>query len=178
MRVNGLIIQRKTEGFYKGVEGDNWYLNYCGHKELDEFFKENIEKAWENNDYVDVCNSVEFIKTYIDISVYEEISYRLIACATEKEFPQMKLDKQMKFLGYDYAYSGGSYYSAILNDIISKRIPQFADIQLNKNGLFDTYEGICDFINTRKSLKDFEKKSSEYIEEGDFIIYQLYETSI
>lgn len=39
--------------------------------------------------------------------------------------------------GYDYAYQGGSYYSCVNNDIVSKRINEFKNIELNEFGLFD-----------------------------------------
>lgn len=175
MKINGLIIQRQTQRLYQGVDGDNWYLNYCTHKELDVFFKCNIEKAWDDNSYVDVCNNLEFIKKYSSISASENIKFKILACVTERQFPQMVLEEKVKFLGYDYAYSGGSYYSAVLNDIISKRIPQFLDSSLNKYGLFDTYEEISAFINDRNSFNNTSGLQSEYIEEGDFIIYKLYE---
>ena len=84
----------------------------------------------------------------------------------------------MSFLGYDYAYSGGSYYSAVLNDIIAKRILQFANIQMNKYGLFETYERVKEFINLRESMKKVECFQKEYLEEGDFVIYKLYEVKI
>ena len=38
MLINGFIIQKKKDGLYQGVEGDNWYLNYCSNKEMDIFF--------------------------------------------------------------------------------------------------------------------------------------------
>lgn len=91
--------------------------------------------------------------------------------------PQMILSQKlnMNFLGYDYADSGGSYYSVVLNDVISKRIPQFANIHLNGYGLFETYENIVDFIRLRESLKKTECSQEGYLEEGDFVIYELYE---
>ncbi len=177
MKINGLVIQKRTEGLYQGIEGDNWYLNYTSFKELDIFFEENIEKAWEDDDYVDVCTDMEYIQKYINISLQENINYRVLMCVTEKEFPHMMLDteKDIMFLGYDYAYSGGSYYSAILNDIISKRIPQFSDIKLNSYGLFELYEDVVNFVRFRETMKCNECSQTEYLEEGDFTIYKLYE---
>ncbi len=81
-----------------------------------------------------------------------------------------------EFLGYDYAYSGGSYYSAVLNDIVSKRIEEFSNIRLNKNGLFESYEEISKFIEARNRIKNY--ISDMVIEDGDFIIYKLCEIKI
>lgn len=177
MIINGLIMQKRTEGLYQGIEGDNWYLNFTTYKELDIFYEGNIEKAWEDDDYVDVCNDMKYIQEYIDISLQENVNYRILVCITEKKFPQMMLEigKDIVFLGYDYAYSGGSYYSAILNDIISKRIPQFSDIKLNNNGLFESYEEVVNFIDFRDSIKRNECPQTEYLEDGEFVIYKLYE---
>lgn len=68
MNINGLIIQKRKEGLYQGIEGDNWYLNHGDSQELDLFFSDNIEKAWENNNYVDACNDIKYIQKYINIS--------------------------------------------------------------------------------------------------------------
>ena len=177
MNVNGFIMQKRSDTYYQGVEGDNWYLNYKYSKEIDTFFEENIEKAWWNEDYIDACNNTRFIQNYIGISKKENINYRILLCMTTKNMPQMVLTKElnMNFLGYDYADSGGSYYSAVLNDVISKRIPQFIDIHLNEYGLFETYESIMNFIKHRESLKKMECSQKKYLEEGDFVIYKLYE---
>lgn len=177
MYINGFIIQKQNQRFYQGVEGDNWYLNDDHAKELGAFYEENIEKAWENRDYVDVCNNIEYIKKYVFLTKSKNIDYRVLLCMTEKKFPQMVLpgETKMRFFGYDYAYSGGSYYSAVLNDVISKRIPQFANIPLNAYGLFETYEQITDFINLRSAMKKSECSQEQYLEEGDFTIYKLYE---
>ena len=177
MNINGFIMQKRSDTYYQGVEGDNWYLNYKFSREIDNFFEENIEKAWCNEDYVDVCNDIRFIQKYINISQEKKINYRVLLCMTTKNIPQMVLTKEldMNFLGYDYADSGGSYYSAVLNDVISKRIPQFANIHLNKYGLFETYESIIDFIKIRGAMGKMECSQERYLEEGDFVIYKIYE---
>ena len=36
---NGYIIQRATSSKYHGIDGDNWYLNYCsGNPYFEEFY--------------------------------------------------------------------------------------------------------------------------------------------
>lgn len=79
----------------------------------------------------------------------------------------------IRFIGYDYAYLGGSYYSAVLNDICSGRIHQFNDYILNSNGLFDDIINLKDFISQREHYK--RQYGNQLIEEGDFVIYKLYE---
>ena len=103
------------------------------------------------------------------------IPIRLLLCYTNKKFPILneEIIKGKKiFLGYDYADSGGSYYSSILNDVISKRIPEFKNISLNENGLFDSYDGIMGYLKARKMLID--KKKYDF-DDGDFIIYRIEE---
>lgn len=178
--MNGFIIQKKEQRFYQGVDGDNWYLNYDYKNELGAFFEEHISKTLEYSDYVDVCDKIEYIKKYIYLSKNKNIDYRVLLCVTERKFPQIVLptDSKMIFLGYDYAYSGGSYYSAVANDVIARRRPEFAKIQVNGYGLFETYEEITDFIDLRATLEQYGCNHEQYLEEGDFIIYKLYEMDI
>ena len=103
------------------------------------------------------------------------IPIRLLLCYTNKKFPVLN-DECIKgekiFLGYDYADSGGSYYSSVLNDVISKRIPEFKNISLNKNGLFDSYDEIMEYLKVRRMLAD--KKKYDF-DAGDFIVYRVEE---
>lgn len=123
-------MRRKEERFYQGVEGDNWYL--YNDEDLYRFLRENLDRGDWDEDYVGVCIDMEFIYKYINISKIRNIDYRVLACVTDKPFPQMELPSgiEMRFIGYDYAYAGGWYYSAIYEDVDSKRIPEFADIEL------------------------------------------------
>lgn len=177
---NGYIVQRENNNDYRGVEGDNWYLNY---ESDDDFFRvyydNKIDKAWENSYYVDCCADKSYIEKYIQESNKLGIRYRVLLCMTCKEYPF--IDEQHKyqnsnFLGYDYAYSGGSYYSSVLNDIVSKRIDEFKAIRLNNYNLFEDYGAIKKFSTLRNEimLKDKENR----LEKGDFIIYKLYDVEI
>lgn len=173
---NGLVLQKRKAGFYQGIEGDNWFLNSEDDikKEIMEYYDEYIDLAWMSDDRVDVCNDVGYIKRCIDISKLRGIDYRNILCLTNKENPRMNQeDLNTIFLGYDFAYTGGSYYSAILNDIVSKRIKEFQSIRLNDKGLFDSIENLLLFINKRNMIK--EKTEDYIIEDGDFVVYKLYE---
>ena len=176
LNCNGYIIQKKENSYYKGIEGDNWYLNYCSNDEFfEDYYTEEIDKAWENIDYLDCCTNIAYIKRYIEESKKMCIPIRLLLCYTNKKFPVLNeeiIKGEKIFLGYDYADSGGSYYSSILNDVISKRIPEFKNISLNENGLFDSYDGIMEYLKVRKMLID--KKKYDF-DDGDFIIYRIEE---
>ena len=172
--INGIIIQRNQIGRYKGVEGDNWYLNDKYPELFEEYFCENIEKSWYDSDYVDVCTDIHFVEKYIELSRLNHIKFRVLLCETEKEKPNIQnMVWNTRFIGYDYAYLGGSYYSAVLNDICSGRIEQFNDYILNSNGLFDDIINLKDFISQREHYK--RQYGNQLIEEGDFVIYKLYE---
>lgn len=177
MNINGLLMQERQEGIYQGIEGNNWYLNYGIVTELEDYYQEHIQMSWQYGDYVDVCNNINYIQKYILYSKLKNINFRVLACITDKKLPQMILPDEMQtiFLGYDYAYSGGSYYSAILNDIVSKRITQFANLPLNEYGIFETYQQAKKFADYRDSIKKVGCHEKEYLEEGDFIIYELHE---
>lgn len=177
---NGYIIQKKPVSDYCGVDGDNWYLNYCSDKVyFEKFYDENIDKAWSNLDYVDCCSDVEYIRCCIEESLKLGIEFKVLLCSTSKKQPileKRKLGRLGKVLGYDYAFSGGSYYSCILNDIISGRIREFNEINLNENGLFDSYEDAEKFMLFREEIKS--TKMNYVFEEGDFIIYKITEICI
>ncbi len=169
MNINGIIVQEETNSLYRGVEGNNWYLNCF--QTFEKYYNEVIDKSWCNNNFVDVCSDVKYIQKYISISMQKQIDFRLILCCTESEFPCFDFDvNHASFLGYDYAYSGGSYYSAIYNDIVSRRICEFRKINLNKFCLFNNIAEVKYFLQKRNKLNN-----KYYIEKGNYLIYKLYE---
>lgn len=172
--INGVIFQKDHNGKYKGVEGYNWYLNDLYQELLGDYFDEYIDKSWYSSDYVDVCNEETFIKNYIALSQKEHIKFRILLCETARLYPKMEHNLyDARFIGYDYAYSGGSYYSAVLNDICSKRIKEFAGFSLNLHELFEKLEDINKFVEMRNQLVINSDKN--LFEKGDFLIYKLYE---
>lgn len=176
LKYNGYIIQRKKVSQYRGIDGENWYLNYCSDNPFFEgFYNENIDKAWNDLDYVDCCADESYIKKYIDESKKLGIEFRILLCATCRSYPRIHKAgfERTQVLGYDFAYSGGSYYSCILNDILSGRIKEFKEIVLNENGLFDTYEQAEQFRQIRKAMQN----SRDTFEQGDFLIYKIIEVT-
>lgn len=172
--INGIIFQRVENREYKGVEGDNWYLNDIFPDIFEDFYSENIEKSWYDSDYVDVCNDYSFIKKYMELSRSENIKFRMLLCETDRVKPQLaNINWSTQFIGYDYAYLGGSYYSAVYNDVYSKRIPQFINFKLNCNGLFENIDKLTEFIRLREYM--INQVDNMVLEQGDFIIYKLYE---
>lgn len=172
--INGIIFQRDEDRNYKGVEGDNWYLNDIFPESFEDFYCKNIEKSWHDSDCLDVCNDRGFIEKYMEVSRKENIKFRMLLCETDMPKPELAaITWNYKFIGYDYAYPGGSYYSAVFNDVCSQRIEQFKGFKLNHCGLFEDIDGIGEFIALRKRLACQDKDLT--FEKGDFVIYKLYE---
>lgn len=79
LQYNGYIVQRKNKSEYKGIEGDNWYLNYCSNNDFfEEFYNQIIDKAWNNTDYIDCCTNEFYIKKYINESIKMGIDFRIL----------------------------------------------------------------------------------------------------
>ena len=183
MYVNGFVIQKYADNSYKGIDGsgfsdstgENWYFNNDEKlsKEFEPFCDENINKTYYNTDeysYVSVCTDMKYIVKYIEESKKQNIKYRLLLCETEIQNPVMKLPEiEMKFLGYDYAYSIGDNYSAVYNEIPYV----FQQFKLNENGLFQTEKEIREYIIERERYKS--THSPYTLEEGEFTIFKLHE---
>ena len=176
---NGYIFQRKTASVYRGIDGDNWFLNYCSENPyFEKFYDDNISKSWTRADFVDCCTEEEYIQQCIRESKKLAVDYRVLLCATCKTEPLLgkKIEVKGDILGFDCAYSGGSYYSCILNDIVSGRIEEFHSVQLNNNGLFETYEEAEAFLKSRENLKKC--KGEALFEGGEFVIYRITELEL
>ena len=89
--LNGYIIQKAKDSYYRGIDGDNWFLNYCS----DNIY---FAKVHEHT----IGNSMD--------------NPERVECTA------------------DVAYSGGSFYPCVLNDVVSGRIPEFQTVRLNEKG--------------------------------------------
>lgn len=173
--INGIIFQRIGKSGYMGVEGDNWYLNDIYPSTIGKYHDEYIEKSWCEVDWVDVCNNEEFIEEYIRLSKENNINFRMILCQTNQNNPRVDVRyKKISFLGYDYAYSGGSYYSAVYSDLFCGKLNVFSEIELNENGLIKTRNDLKRFIDIRNRIELKENT----LEKGDFIEYKLFQINL
>lgn len=176
---NGVVVQKKSSDIYKGIEGDNWYFNALldPENELVKNYSKYVEISEGIDEILDVCINNEYIKEYILSSKKMGIDARILLCETMCHLPQYNADNfKLKFLGYDYAYTGGDYYSVILNDVVSQRIEAFRGIQLNENGLFNLEEELDMFIKKREEFVRLDRKL--LFERGGFEKYKLYEIDI
>jgi hypothetical protein len=190
LNANGFIVRRinKSRGkTYLGVENDNWPLNNIYYDDsqnheinyLMNYYDDNIDISWQG-DCVEVCCNIDYIRRYFNACNELNIEVDIIYCETNlihPNFNNIQCIEQLKdnFIGYDYAYSGGSYYSCVLNDVVSMRLLEFSKVKLNKFGLFDTINDLMEFIKKRNQLKDISPQFT--FENGDFIIYKLYNVS-
>ena len=177
---NGYIFQRSALSIYRGVDGNNWYLNYCSDNPyFEEFYDEYIDNGLAKPGIVACCTDVEYMRRCVEESKKLGISFRILLCSTNRKEPVLdenRLGQAGRVLGFDVAYSGGSYYSCVLNDVVSGRIEAFRQLALNENGLFATYEEAKEFLKQREEL---EKATTDYIfEKGDYVIYKLTEVEV
>ena len=177
---NGYIFQRVTSSIYRGVDGDNWFLNYCSDNSyFEEFYDKYIDNGLVNSDVVACCTDMEYMWRCVEESKKLGISFRVLLCSTNRPDPVLSetgLGQAGNVLGFDVAYSGGSYYSCVLNDVVSGRITEFQSVRLNENGLFSSYEEAEAFLKQREEQ---EKATMEYIfEKGDYVIYKLTEVEV
>lgn len=179
---NGFLVKRTDSedaekyGLYKGVEGDCWPVIEISTEEgkyLSNFLEHNIFLNDSDNSYVDVCPNIFFLKRYIKACENAGYKTQVIYCKTQKRVPEcdVNTNSNYKFIGYDYAYAGGDYYSCVFNEV--RRIPEMARFHLNQYGLFNSESEVLEFIKVRNELE--KSKPHLTFELGEFIIYQLWE---
>ena len=176
MYCNGIIIRRESDEKYRGIDscdsrGENWYL--YDDPELEAFYEENIERTYYDmgiENRVCVCTDMEYIRKYIKKSQELGIKYRLLLCETNIPQPQFEPPKcERIFLGYDYAYTGGDYFSAVYNEVPYV----FSQFKVNENELLGTYEEMTAYLAARQ---EFVSTHPPYtLEGGDFAVYRLWE---
>lgn len=179
---NGFLIREYYDTVilpYKGVNGYSWPLLYTDVKNVDnnevdslnKYYKDYIDKSWQK-EYCDL----DYVKKYVNKCKELKIKIDVIFCMTTIKRPLFKNPDEYlgenNFLGYDYAYPGGSFYSCIYYELVNKEIKEFYDIKLNENGLLKTEEELKDYIIRRKELSD---KNDPRLELGDFIEYKLWD---
>lgn len=138
MTVNGVIFQRRADGLwawregreYRRVDGDDWYLE-------DELWDVR-EQPWralrdrvvgylgalEERSHFDpgllvAIDDPSWIRLYAEVSEALGVGYRMLLCETDLARPAMgDLGLECDFLGYDCAWPGGDYCSAVLCDLV------------------------------------------------------------
>lgn len=187
LKYNGFIVKRIDSEFslkydtYRGIEGDTWPIDsYSDIKErsqltkITDYLDHNVFQSMYDNDYVDLCNDVNFINSYIELCLNLDYKIEVLLCETEKSQPQICNSIENKddflFLGYDYAYREPSYYSCVYHD--TKRFDEMSKLKLNQYKLFSDIESLEAFISSRNELVG--KYPPNMFERGEFIVYKIW----
>lgn len=179
---SGFLVKAVDRNAYKtycGVEGNTWCMRLKteigNFSELNSYYYNKIERNWRNIDFVDLCTNIGYIKRYIMACKEANFDTQLLYCMTTKRYPENNIQPitnyNSLFLGYDYAYAGGTFYSCVFSDVYMNRIEEFSNIQLNDNGLISSEKDMLRFIKVREGLQE---NKDLRIERGDFTIYKLW----
>jgi hypothetical protein len=184
---NGIIVKAtdKIHANYLGVEGECWSIDEDTEgieqqegEYLNNYCSENITLSWTDEKIVDVSCDIDFVNRYINAYLKANIQFEILFCKTNKQVPSYNLDiekqvtRNLGFIGFDYAYSGGSFYSCVFSDLHSNRVSGLFDIKLNKYGLINSEEELINFIRRREEL--ITKDEEGLFETGEFTIYKLW----
>jgi hypothetical protein len=184
---NGLLVRAidKIHEEYLGVEGDCWNIDESTEgvdqqegKFLNNYCSENISHSWPDDNVVDVSCDINFVNRYVNAIIKANIKFIVLFCKTNKTIPNFlsNIENQTNdnfiFIGFDYAYSGGSFYSCVFNDLYSRRISELLDIELNEYGLINSEEELSNFIRRRNEL--IIRDEAGMFETGEFIVYKLW----
>jgi hypothetical protein len=184
---NGFIVKSVEEIYrnYSGIEGNCWNIDedtegieVQERKYLYNYYSQYIDLSWTDENHVDVCSDIKFINRYISTYLKANVKFEVLFCETLNERPsfnqfmESQTTDNFTFIGFDYAYPGGSFYSCVFSEVYSKRISAFLNIELNKFGLINSEEELLDFIKRRDEL--ILKDEQGIFEKGKFIIYKLW----
>lgn len=175
---NGFVIQEISEASdkpYKGIEGNNWFF-YIQNAEIEAIYNKKIgDRAWADDHYLECFNYMPFLSDCIKYCLNTDQKFRVLFCRTELPEPEVSLHKNMrlKFLGYDYAFPSGYFYSCVQNDLVLRTFLEFDGIQLNSKGLLKDRQQLEHFLEIRKELCKIYPYCT--FEEGEITAYMLYE---
>jgi len=180
-------IEKGTYGDYDGVEGDSWFQKRAN---IDlpkdkcnnwvNYYRENIDKNWADSNWCDLIVDKNILCTIVDLCCQYNIVINVYYCLTTKLHPSMcnNLSENIckkQFIGFDYSYAGGDFYSCVFSEIYSGRIKEFSNYKLNRNGLFETESEITSYIEKRKLIAQNDKLR---FEQGDMTIYKLWKCDL
>ena len=166
---------------YHGIDTDIWPADVWA-------FSESAKQRYEDSviDYDKVfLLDMKSADKYYEWCCSNGIPARLLYCESPAEGTFYETTsfsaclERAVFLGYDYAYPNGDYYSAVANDVIH-RDSDFANewkALLNSHGLFPSYETISSFAYNRDRASFLANKGGPYpvFELGQFSILRVFQ---
>ena len=183
---NGFLITGKeviwNKQKYFGVDTEPWPIDFQTCSKFD-----NFEKELLSNIYIQALTqekSVFLLNKFLACKYVQEClennkSIRILYCETNAE--NLMFDETLniftklgRFLGFDYAYGGDDFYSCVLNDLICRPELFKENSYLNEYGLLSSEYSSQQFISERNILKK-ESKDPYLFENGDYIIYKIFE---
>lgn len=141
---------------YRGVDNDVWPVEVKReNNSLLSCIHENLIDMTDRPFLIDL----QTLQAYLQAAKLQPV--RTLYCEAESpekaHYSQILHNKYAVkefFLGYDYAWPNGDYYSAVLNDLIYRNIPSLEEhaSRLNLHGLFQTEQQVTVFAEARKKL--------------------------
>lgn len=129
----------------------------------------------------------ESVLHYRQRCVCAGIKVRMLYCEVLVDHPDCNLpqfDKPQEsiYLGFDYAYPSGDYYSAVANDIIGlhRDFPTYWKNNLNEYGLLPSANHLFRFIQERNiAVKEKERHGQNlFFEKGSFVGFRIFNVDL
>ncbi len=135
-----------------------------------QIYEENLVKGGETDCFL--LSSLDAAREIQRILVLNLQNYDIVECEIEPldGLHNFLCEKSFNFLGYDIAYPGGDYYSAIKNGLFCNPHPILVSEYkhlLNENGLCNSLEVVTKYLIKFRQLTISEANS-------DFCVYRLF----
>lgn len=175
MKANGLIVVENTESWYKGVDRYPWPL-----KQYDPILHRMLFQMHQVSWDCDMIQDLEFALHYQTVAnKHAQGAEVLYGEFMDVRLPTYSIDLfekitgRCEFIGWDYSYAGGDFYSCVDNDLSLKKDLFYNLLNyVNQNGLFETEADVNTFIKLRKKLR--RKYPVESFEIGPFYKAKLF----
>ena len=171
-----------NEKKYYGVDTNPWEIWFkdCSFYSPNIREKYNWESVMLSDEFVFLLKA-EHANLYFENYRKKVNDARLLYCICTLEenihaLKNIQPTADYTFLGYDYAYGGGDYYSAILNDVMIRHTLFQNRFALNKYGLLSSTDIMYEFIYTRSEINRLVDNPMLF-ESGNFIVYKIYDAT-
>lgn len=165
--------------FYHGVNTNAWPLGEQFEMELAQSLCELSYCDLSFPLLVDFESALRYSRMCEKATLIPRMLYcEVLTNCTTYNLPHFEKPQNSIFLGYDYAYPSGDYYSAIVNDIIAQGRPLAKQWKkhLNEFGLLPTKDELIEFIRAREALVEQQKENAQgtLCEIGFFVGFRVF----
>lgn len=128
---------------------------------------------------IDLASAVRYCHSCEIAGIKPRVLYcEVVVNHSKNDLPQFENPLDSSFLGFDFAYPSGDYYSAVVNDIIyqDRSLPTHWKKHLNEFGLLPTKEELIQFAKERAffAKKNLLQGRELLFEKGNFVSFCLY----